>query len=76
MTEAGDQHANLHQQSTDEVGSWASSGAPVTGETTVDQALAWLEGLETRPLSEHHDRLVQAHDQLQALLNPAAEPGS
>jgi hypothetical protein len=51
-------------------------GVPVTGEPAIDRLLSALEDLESRPLSEHHERLVHAHEQLQQLLNPDDGSGS
>lgn len=42
---------------------------PVTGEPEVDRALESLQGLESAPLSEHHDRLARVHEQLHSALN-------
>jgi hypothetical protein len=50
-----------HQQS--------APDAPVTGQPQVDQALESLQGLESAPLSEHHDRLARAHEDLHQALN-------
>lgn len=45
------------------------SDAPETGEPQVDRALESLQGIESAPLSEHHDRLARVHEELHAALN-------
>lgn len=47
----------------------ASSGIPTTGQPAVDSALASLQGLESEPLADHHDRLAAVHEELHAALN-------
>jgi len=42
---------------------------PRTGEPTVDAALDSLQGLESEPLADHHDRLVRVHEELHAALH-------
>lgn len=42
---------------------------PATGEPQVDRALESLQGIESAPLSEHHDRLARVHEELHAALN-------
>lgn len=44
-------------------------GVPRTGEPEVDRALESLQGLESAPLSDHHDRLARVHEELHAALN-------
>lgn len=53
-----------------------TQGMKSTGDPAVDQALASLEGLESRPLAEHHDLLAQVHDQLHGALHAEDESGS
>lgn len=48
---------------------------PVTGEPDVDRALESLQGLESAPLTDHHDRLARVHEELHAALN-AEHPGA
>lgn len=47
-----------------------TAGPPKTGEPEVDRALESLQGLESAPLPEHHDRLARAHEDLHRALNP------
>jgi hypothetical protein len=42
---------------------------PVTGEPEVDRALQSLQGIESEPLADHHDRLARVHEDLHAALN-------
>lgn len=42
---------------------------PRTGEPEVDRALESLQGLESAPLADHHDRLARVHEDLHAALN-------
>jgi len=49
--------------------------APVTGEPAVDRALESLQGLESAPLADHHDRLARVHEELHTALN-TEHPGS
>jgi len=49
--------------------------APVTGEAAVDRAVESLQGLESAPLADHHDRLARVHEDLHGALN-ADHPGS
>jgi hypothetical protein len=42
---------------------------PRTGEPEVDRALESLQGLESAPLDEHHDRLARVHEDLHRALN-------
>ncbi|GAB3925039.1 hypothetical protein GCM10011575_04770 [Microlunatus endophyticus] len=54
-----------------ERGATAESGTiPVTGQPAVDHALTALQGLESEPLTDHHDRLAAVHEELHAALNP------
>ncbi len=41
---------------------------PASGDASIDAVLAELDDLPGRPLAEHHDRLVQAHEALHAAL--------
>lgn len=50
-------------------------GAAATGDTAVDRALAPLDGLETRPLAEHHDLLGEAAAELNRILDRDEESG-
>lgn len=52
-----------------EVAPDAVLGAPQTGEAAVDEALMGLAELSSAPLSQHHDRLAQAHERLHQALN-------
>jgi len=66
----GDQHDEQDEQQ-GEHGATAQSGTiPVTGQPAVDHALAALQGLESEPLADHHDRLAAVHEDLHAALNP------
>ena len=42
---------------------------PGTGEPEVDRALESLQGLESAPLSDHHDRLARVHEELHSVLS-------
>lgn len=46
---------------------------PQTGVAQIDQALSGLTDLGEAPLSEHHDRLGQAHDVLRDALSDQGE---
>jgi hypothetical protein len=46
---------------------------PTTGDPVIDEALQGLRDLPSIPLSEHHDRLAQAHEALQAALERSGD---
>ena len=46
----------------------ATDGRPATGLPAVDEALAGLNDLDQRPVSEHHAELAAAHETLHAEL--------
>ena len=51
--------------------------APTTGDPAIDDALQGLRDLPSIPLSEHHDRLAQAHEALHTALERSGdEPDS
>lgn len=52
------------------------AGPPITGEGAVDQALSGLSDLSSVPVSQHHDRLAQAHEALHQALHPAGDATS
>ncbi|MBO0812803.1 MAG: hypothetical protein J2P23_12260 [Microlunatus sp.] len=52
-----------------------SARAPVTGEPEIDRALETLQGLESSPLEDHHDRLARVHEELHAALNSDRRTG-
>jgi hypothetical protein len=43
---------------------------PLTGNATIDDALLGLADLASAPLSDHHDRLANAHEALHEALDP------
>lgn len=47
----------------------AVTDLPRTGEPEVDRTLESLQGLESAPLADHHDRLARVHEELHAALN-------
>ena len=53
----------------------ADDGVPQTGDAEIDRALGELTDLSSAPLSEHHDRLAQAHEVLHRALDRTDEPG-
>ena len=46
---------------------------PTTGNATIDDALLGLADLPSAPLSDHHDRLVKAHEILHEALDPSED---
>lgn len=67
MTEPQAEQPDQHEQGQAQV--------PVTGESQVDRALESLQGIESQPLADHHDRLARVHEELHAALN-AENPAS
>lgn len=49
---------------------------PGTGDPTIDAALGRLTELSEIPVSEHHDRLVQAHAALDQVLGRDGADGA
>jgi hypothetical protein len=50
---------------------------PTTGDPAIDDALQGLRDLPSIPLSDHHDRLAQVHEELHAALERSGdEPDS
>lgn len=74
MTEADDPDGAPRQHSDGGTGA-GDAVPPRTGDPAVDDALATLTGLESRPLSEHHDELAGVLQQLHRVLNPVDESG-
>ena len=48
-------------------------GVPTTGDPHIDEALRGLRDLPSIPLGEHHDRLAQVHEALQAALERSGD---
>jgi hypothetical protein len=46
---------------------------PATGDPAIDTALQGVGDLASKPLSEHHDRLVQVHEALHAALEGSGD---
>ena len=47
---------------------------PQTSDESIDEALRSVAEIEQRPLSEHHDQLVSAHEVLHQALHPEQGP--
>lgn len=54
-------------------GETGGAGYEPTGSLLVDSALESLDGLEDRPVSEHHTVLESAHERLRGALAGAAD---
>lgn len=71
--QAPDQQAPDQQAPEQKAAGQQAPERPETGQPEVDRALESLQGLENEPLSVHHDRLAQAHEDLHRALNTDAE---
>lgn len=74
--DTGEQIADSGPQSDQQDGETSTVRPEATGVPAVDQALASLNGLESSPLAEHHDRLAHVHEELHRVLQADDESGA
>lgn len=52
-----------------------SNPVPPVGHPRLAESLQRISDLDAQPLAEHHDRLVEVHEVLQAVLHPDSAAG-